>query len=201
MEAAPDVIFATNQRESQVGEFLNFVLDARTAIKDRLVSTNDPQVRAMRAPVEDHYIDDDGKNAMYQRIESALYDDSRSMVTLWRFFGSYDRTQLQSFRRLLDLELEGLSGDRHPRKVFDRSPFGIAAIVIGTITIWMSLIRTFTGEDLGELLELIRFNWLSGLIWIVGLFVVLWYILKTHRNNQQVAVLSSLKRALNLYLD
>lgn len=201
MEAVHDVIFATNQRELLVGEFLNFVLDARTAIKKSLVPGNDPQVQEMRSPVEQHYVDDDGKQAMYQRIESALYDDARPMVTLWRFFESYDRHQLQSFRKLLDLEIDGLAGDRHPRKVFDRSPFGIAAIVVGTITIWMSLIRTFTGEDLAELLELVRFNWVSGLIWIVGLFVVLWYILKTQRNNQQVAVLSSIRRALDLYLD
>ncbi len=41
---------------------------------------------------------------------------------------------------------------------------------------------------------------IAGLVWIVGLFVVLWFILKTMRNNRQVAFLASVARALDLYL-
>ncbi len=63
----------------------------------------------------------------------------------------------------------------------------------------MTVLRTFTGEDLSELLELIRFNWVAGTIWIVGLFVALWYFLKMLRNNRQVAFLSSVDRAMQLY--
>ena len=164
------------------------------------MSQDTPDVRLIRGAIEEHYVDDQGKPAMYQRFESALYDDSRSILTLWRFFDGFERQQLRDFQQLTSLELHGLTGDRHPRKVFDRSPFGIAALIVGTITIWMTFLRTYTGDDLSELLELIRFNWIAGLVWIVGLFVVLWFILKTVRNNRQVAFLASISRALDLYL-
>ena len=190
-----------NDRSNAISDFLEFLLVAKQALKKWRVGERDPRVQQIRSPLEEHYLDDQGKPAMYQRIESALYDDSPEMVTLWQLFDSYDRDRLRAYQRLLKLEHEGLTGDRHPRKIFDRSPFGIVAIIVGTITIWMTALRTFTGEDLGELLELIHFNWVAGTIWIVGLFVVLWYILKTLRNNQQVAFLSSLDRALTLYLD
>ncbi len=137
---------------------------------------------------------------MYQRFESSHYDDARQVVTLWKFFAGYNVDRLVTFQKLLHIEHEGLTGDRHPRKIFDRSPFGICALVVGTVTIWMTVLRTFTGEDLSELLKLIRFNWVAGTIWIVGLFVALWYFLKMLRNNRQVAFLSSVDRAMQLYL-
>lgn len=111
-----------------------------------------------------------------------------------------DRDKLCSFHNLIKLETDGLTGDRHPRKVFDRSPFGIAAIIIGTVTIWMSIFKNVSGQDMSELLELIRFNWIAGTVWIGGLFVGLWYILKTLRNNRQVAFLGTVNRALSIYL-
>ena len=187
-------------RENLIGDFLAFLCEARTALKNGRASATDSQVQQIRSPLEEHYVDDQGKPAMYQRFESTLYDDARELVTLWQFFESYSLDQLHTYQRLIRLEHEGLTGDRHPRKVFDRSPFGIVALIVGTITIWMTFLRTYTGEDLSELLELIRFNAIAGIIWIVGLFVVLWYILKTLRNNRQVAVLSSISRALELYL-
>lgn len=191
----------SSQRARAIGAFLQFLQDARSRLKTELVCQDTPEIAQIRAPIEEHYVDDQGKPAMYLRFESALYDDAQSIVTLWSYFDDYQREKLRGFRRLAALEIEGLTGDRHPRKVFDRSPFGIAALVVGTITIWMSVLKTYTGEDLSELLELVRFNWLAGTLWIVGLFVVLWYILKTHRNNCQVAFLSSIARALDLYLE
>lgn len=189
-----------DSRVQSVVEFLAFVLNAKTALSNNLVSSSDRDVKHIRDTVEEHYIDDRGDPAMYQRLESALYDDAREIVTLWKFFSRYDMDQLRTFQSMLKLDYDGLTGDRHPRKVFDRSPFGIAALVVGTITIWMTILRTYTGEDLSELLELIRFNWIAGSMWVIGLFVVLWYILKTVRNNRQVAVISSISRALELYL-
>lgn len=196
-----DVILPSVERGPLLSDFLTFLLAAKTSLKDQLASSKDQQVEQIRAPLEEHYVDDQGKPAMYQRFESAIYDDARSFVTLWSFFESYDRRQLRSFQRLVQMELDGLNGDRLPRKVFDRSPFGIVALVTGTLTIWMTILRTYTGDDLSIFLEAIRFNWIAGIIWIVGLFVVLWYILKTVRNNHQVAFLSSLGRALELYLN
>lgn len=190
-----------DQRSDQLGDFLEFLLAARTTLKTNLAAKTDERVEQIRSPLEEHYLDDRGQPAMYQRLESALYDDSRQIVTLWNFFDSCDRQQLRRYRSLVHLERDGLTGDRHPRKVFDRSPFGIAAIVVMTVTVWMTVIKTFTGEDVSELLALIHFNWVAGVIWIVGLFVVLWFILKTMRNNRQVAFLASLDRALALYLD
>lgn len=201
MSSEPTSPSSEQARAQLISEFLTFVWEARTALKSELVSNDHPDVQLVRAPIEEHDVDDRGEPRMYQRFESAIYDDSREIVTLCRFFGRYERDRLRTFQRLLKLELEGLTGDRHPRRVFDRSPFGIAAIVVGTITIWMTILRTYTGEDLSELLEAVHFNWIAGTMWIVGLFVVLWYILKTLRNNWQVAALSSIGRALTLYLD
>ncbi len=188
-------------RATTMGEFLEFLMEARASLKANLAGKSHDDVERIRAPLEEHYLDDRGQPAMYQRLESALYDDSQEIVTLWQFFERYDPDQLHAWQRLVQLEHEGLTGDRHPRKVFDRSPFGIVAIIVGTITVWMTILKTFSGEDMGELLEVIHFNWVAGTIWIVGLFVALWYILKTLRNNRQVAFLSSLNRALTLYLD
>lgn len=189
-----------DQRAKEAGEFLEFLVEARVSLKNNLVSEHDADVQLIREPLEDRYLDDRGQPAMYQRLESAVYDDSRQLVTLWRIFDSMDRQRLIRFQRFLKLEIEGLTGDRHPRKVFDRSPFGVAALIIGTVTIWMTFFRNVSGEDLSELLELVRFNWIAGTVWIGGLFVVMWYILKTLRNNRQVAFLGTLNRALALYL-
>ncbi|WP_144058912.1 hypothetical protein [Rhodopirellula sp. SWK7] len=187
-------------RASRIAAFLQFLHDASRHVKQTRVSSDDPQVQLIRGAVEEHSVDDQGKPAMYQRFESALYDDAQSMVTLWSFFDRYEASELREYQQLIALEIAGLTGDRHPRKVFDRSPFGIVVLVVGTVTIWMTFLRTYTGDDLSDLLELIRFNWIAGSLWIVGLFVVIWYILKTHRNNVQIALLSSIGRALNVYL-
>lgn len=189
-----------DSRVQPIVDFLSFLLDAKAALKSNLVSAGGEEVKAIRDAVEEHYVDDRGDPAMYQSLESSLYDDAREIVTLWDFFGRYEDDQLRTFQSMLKLDHDGLTGDRHPRKVFDRSPFGIATLVVGTITVWMTILRTYTGEDLSELLELIRFNWIAGSMWIIGLFVVLWYILKTVRNNRQVALIASISRALELYL-
>lgn len=186
-----------------MGVFLAFLQTMRERIKNEQKSAFASDLRLIRDPIEDHYEDDQGKAAMYQRFESALYDDAPAMLTLWQAFEDYGENELRCFQRLTKLEIDGLCGDRHPRKVIDRSPLGVAALVIGSVTIWMSILKTYSGQDLGKLLvllEAIRFNWIVGTMWVVGLFVVVWYILKTHRNNCQVAFLSSVSRALDLYL-
>lgn len=184
-----------------IAEFLAFVLRAKQELAENRAGANEADVLTIRDVVEEHYIDDRGAPAMYQQLESAIYDDAASIVTLWRMFDGYPRQQLASWQKLLRMEYEGLVGDRHPRKVFDRSPFGIAALVVGTFTVWMTFLRNYTGEDLSDLLELVRFNWIAGSLWIGGLFVFLWFVLKTVRNNKQVALLGSVSRALELYLE
>ena len=184
-----------------IGDYLQFLLEANGRLKHP-VSDSSPEVKRIRGPLEEHYEDDRGQPAMYQRFESALYDDAPTLITLWHFMDEYTPADLAVYRRLTDLELAGLEGDRHPRKVFDRSPFGFVALIVGTVTIWMTVLKTYSGDDfLGELLAAVRFNSIVGTIWIVGLFVVVWFILKTHRNNCQLAFLSSVARALHLYLD
>ena len=191
-------------RANSVGEFLSFLQSMRERVKQCKSSVVSAELDLIRAPIEEHYVDNQGKPAMYQRFESALYDDAPTMLALWRSFEEYDTADLQLFKRLTKLELDGLKGDRHPRKIFDRSPFGVVALIVGSVTIWMSVLKTYSGQNLGELLlllEAIRFNWIVGTMWVVGLFVVVWYIIKTHRNNSQVAFLSSVSRALDVYLD
>lgn len=201
MDAHVESVAYSNERANRVSEFLVFLSSAQDELKSNLASVQDETVKRMREPLEERYIDDQGKPAMYQRFESALYDGSSELATFWRFLGRYDRNDLRRFYSLLEIEIEGLSTDRNPRKVFDRSPLGVLAIVFGTITVWMTAVKNFTGEDLSDLLELIRFNFIEGAVWIGGLFVVLWFILKTYRNNRQLAFLGSLKRALHLYLE
>ena len=194
-------VATSNERANTVSEFLIFLSTAQDELKNNLATANDETVRLMREPLEEHYLDDQGKPAVYQRFESALYDGSHELTTFWRFLERYDRKKLRRFQKLIEMEVEGLSTDRHPRKVFDRSPLGILAIIVGTITVWMTVVRNFTGEDMSILLELIRFNFIAGAVWIGGLFVALWFILKIYRNNRQLAFLGSLKRAMHLYLE
>lgn len=198
-DGAQEKLNSHGGRVQPIADFLSFLLDAKSEISNNLSAAGDREVKLIREVVEEQYTDDRGDPAMYQRLESSLYDDAREVVTLLNFFERYDSDQLRTFQSLLNLDLDGLTGDRHPRKVFDRSPFGIASLVVGTITVWMTILRTYTGEDLSELLELIRFNWIAGSMWIVGLFVVLWYILKTVRNNRQVALLATISRSLEVY--
>lgn len=193
--------YQTESGVSAIAEFLSFVLAAKKELAENSASTSEPDVVTIRGVVEEHYVDDRGEPAMYQQLESAIYDDAPEIVTLWRLFDRYPRHRLKTWRKLLKMEYEGLLGDRHPRKVFDRSPFGIAAIVVGSFTVWMTFLRNYTGEDLSDLLELIRFNWIAGTLWVGGMFVFLWYVLKTVRNNKQVALIGSMSRSLELYLE
>ena len=187
-------------RANRIREFMTFLQTSQDRLRKEMVLEENVDVQRIRAVVEEHYVDDQGKPAMYQRFESVLYDDSRTMVTLWSIFDGYEKHQLQSFEQLLQVEVDGLTGDRHPKHVFDRSIFGKAAIVIAVITVWMGVLKTFTGDNLGDLMIFSEFDWVGGLILVGGLFVVLWYVLKTFRNNKQVALMSTLFRALKVYL-
>ncbi len=192
---------ASHIRSNRIREFMTFLQATRERLKNELVPEDNVDVQKIREVVEEHYLDDQGKPAMYQRFESVLYDDARTIVTLWSVFDDYERFQLKSFEQLLRLENEGLTGDRHPKRVFDRSIFGKSAIVIGVITVWMGVLKTFAGYNLGELMIFSEFQWVGAAILVGGLFVVLWYVLKTFRNNKQTAEIARLMRALNVYLD
>ena len=184
----------------EIQDFLAFLQVTRERLASEKVPETSEDVQRIRSAVDEYREDDRGNLTKYQRFESVFYDDAPQLLTLWQIFADFDTEQLRRFQGMVQLELKGLTGDRHPRKVFDRSPFGLAALTIGTITVWMTFVRNYSGEDLSELLELIRFNAVVGLTWIVGLFVVLWYILRVFRNNRQVAFLASLSRALDVYL-
>ena len=189
------------ERADEISRFLLFLREMRETLAGASQRNDDPAVQTIRRTIEDHYTDDQGKPAVYVAMESALYDDAPAIVSLWNRFEAYDPAQLQRYRRLIDVELNGLNGDRHPRKVFDRSPLGLAALIIGTITIWMTFLKIYSGDDLSELLDPFRFDTVVGILWIVGMFLVLWYIVRIHRNNQQVARLATIARSIDLYLD
>lgn len=150
----------TMERASEISRFLFFMRDMREALAATGTRADEPAVKMIRSTIEDHYLDDQGKPAMYLTMASALYDDAPAIVNLWKHLENYDAKELRRYRRLIGIELDGLNGDRHPRKVFDRSPFGVAALIVGTITIWMTFLNTYPCEELGELLKLIRFNWI-----------------------------------------
>ena len=191
-------------RIERIGAFLGFLEQARLELRRNRVSERSETVTRMRAVVEEHYVDDQNRPAMYQKFESALYDDAPAFATHWPFFRRYELDDLRRFEHLLGMELAGLTGDRHPRSIFARSPFGVAALVVGTLSVWWAVIKTVSDEDMVSvfLSDLVLANaWVTGTAWIVGMFVVLWYILKTARNRAQVASLSSINRALALYLE
>jgi hypothetical protein len=191
-------------RIERIGAFLGFLEQARLELRRNRVSERSETVTRIRAAVEEHYVDDQNRPAMYQKFESAFYDDAPAFATLWPFFRRYELDDLRRFEHLLGMELAGLTGDRHPRSIFARSPFGVAALVVGTLSVWWAVIKTVSDEDMMSvfLSDLVLANaWVTGGAWIVGMFVVLWYILKTARNRAQVASLSSINRALALYLE
>ncbi len=80
------------ERTQLIVAFLSFLQDARARLSKQLVSQANAEVRMIRGAIESHYVDDQGKPAMYLQFESALYDDAQSMVTLWSCFDDYGRT-------------------------------------------------------------------------------------------------------------
>jgi hypothetical protein len=112
-------------RIERIGAFLGFLEQARLELRRNRVSERSETVTRIRAAVEEHYVDDQNRPAMYQKFESALYDDAPAFATLWPFFRRYELDDLRRFEHLLGMELAGLTGDRHPRSIFARSPFGV----------------------------------------------------------------------------
>lgn len=193
----------------QLAEYLKFIGDARSCLKRNKISKHHPEVKAIRSEVEDDYKDDRGEPAMYQKFESALYEDAPTLVSLWRFMQGYNFEQLYLFHKLTLIELDGLRGDYHPMAIFGRSVLGTGALVLSGMTVWSGLINLVSNEEAGNwFTELLRSflspsieNSLVGVVMLVGMFVVIWYPLRMVRNRKQVAFLSSLSRALALYLD
>ena len=193
----------------RLAEFLKFINDARSFLKRGKVSKHHPEVKAIRNEVEEEYHDDSGKPAIFQKFESTLYEDAPTIVALWVFFQSYNYDQLCTYYKLTLTEIDGLKGDYHPMAIFGRSVFGTGALVLSGITVWWGLIKLVTIDETGNwLAELIRSlissdmeNRVVGMILLVGMFVVIWYPIRMVRNRKQVAFLSSLSRALALYID
>lgn len=77
MSNTQSIISQENERAMRIGEFLEFLVQTRTALRESKAAERDAAVELIREPLEDHYLDDRGQPAMYQRLESALYDDSR----------------------------------------------------------------------------------------------------------------------------
>ncbi|NHN39596.1 hypothetical protein G8764_20035 [Pseudomaricurvus alcaniphilus] len=196
-------------KTSQTADFLQFLSDARTFLTENRVSKHHPDVRHIRTGVEDNYRDDRGQPAVYQKFESTLYEDARNLVTLWRFFPEYEKSQLRRYNRLTAMELSGLTGDHHPMAILGRSLLGTAALLMSAISVWWGLISLISADDSGNLFtELLHglldpawINRIVGVIWLAGMYVLIWYVLRMIRNRRQVAFLSSLTRALTLYLD
>ncbi|RLA07925.1 MAG: hypothetical protein DRQ60_11325 [Gammaproteobacteria bacterium] len=187
--------------------FLKFVSEARSCLQQNRVSEQHPDVKRIRSGVEENYRDDRGRPAIFQKYESSFYGDASAMVTLWDFFGNYDRDLLCRYQTLTAMELSGLRGDQNPNAILGRSVLGMAGLLFSALTVWWGVIAWVSREDSGNLLaELLKgllspamANRLVGMIWLVGLGVVIWYALRMIRNRKQVAFLSSLSRALELY--
>ena len=55
MSSQHDVILPAVERETTLNSFLTFLLEAKTVLKQRMTSVQDPQVEQIRAPLEEHY--------------------------------------------------------------------------------------------------------------------------------------------------
>ncbi|MFH2043761.1 MAG: hypothetical protein ABIK92_01285 [Pseudomonadota bacterium] len=193
----------------QIADFLKFLNEARSYLKQNKVSKHHPDVLLIRSEVEKNYHDDNGKPATYQKYESTFCEDACAIVTLFEFFQKYEYDQLHHYHKLTMMELAGLKGDYHPLAILGRSALGKSALLLSSITIWWGLIKLVSEDDHGKLFSELLHSLLSpaminrivGMIWLVGMFVVVWYVLRMVRNRKQVAFLSSLSRALELYLD
>ncbi len=199
---------SSNPRIAELRRFLQFLDEARGHLQANRISERHADVQQIRGAVEEYYRDERGKPAMYQKFESAFYEDAPALVALWDYFGSLETEDLRRFHKLTGLELGGLTGDRHPAAILGRSVFGTAAVLMGAVTVWWGLIKMVSGDNLGKLFSDLFLgllpagitNRLAGVIWLVGMFVVVWYVLRMARNRKQVAFLSTLSRALDLYL-
>lgn len=186
-----------------IAGFLRFVEEAQNHLHEHLVSDKSLEVREIREAIEARTDD----NTRVPRIQSALYDDARALVTLWTFFRAYDHEQLQRFARMVKLELQGLTGDLHPRSVFARSPLGIAALGGAIISVWWAIVTTVSGVDVSgfrsTLEEGLGDTVITILVFVAffgGLFVGIYYFVKIGEYRAQIADLSSIARALDLYL-
>jgi hypothetical protein len=198
-----------NALTCQLAEFLKFTSEARSFLKQGKVSKHHPDVQRIRSEVVENYRDERGQSAVYQKYESALYEDAPAIVTLWGFFQAYDCDQLHRYHKLTITELGGLKGDQHPMAILGRSVLGTGALLLSGVTVWWGLIELVSVDDTGNLFTMFLHSLLSptmvnrlvAVVWLVGIFVVVWYALRMVRNRKQVAFLSSLSRALELYLD
>jgi hypothetical protein len=198
-----------NAWTDQLTGFLQFLTEARFFLKQNQVSKHHPDVQCIRRAAEEDYHDESGQTATYQKYESTFYEDAPALVTLWSFFKKYESDKLRRYHKLTMVELEGLKGDHHPMAILGRSVLGTAALLMSGVTVWWGLIKVVSEDDPGNLfselsrslLSPVMVNRIVGMIWLVGMFVVVWYALRMVRNRKQVAFLSSLSRALGLYLD
>ncbi|OIO67819.1 MAG: hypothetical protein COW19_00950 [Zetaproteobacteria bacterium CG12_big_fil_rev_8_21_14_0_65_55_1124] len=201
----------TDPKSSQIhilADFLQFIGEARTFLKQTRVSKDHPDVLQIRSQVEEKYDDDRGRPAVYQKFESTFFEDAPDIVTLWVFFQKYEHDQLRRYRRLTRMELGGLTGDRHPMAILGRTLLGTAALILTGVTTWWGIIKLVSGDDpmawSSQLSHLLLspagVNQLAGIIWLTGMFIVIWYVLRMVRNRKQVAFLASLSRALDMYL-
>lgn len=173
-----------------------------------MVSKHHPAVQQIRGKVEEINTDNRNEQVLYQKFESTFYEDAQAIVTLMAFFQSYDKSQLQHYHQLVQMELNGLTGDYNPTAILGRSILGTAALLLSGITVWWGLIKMVSmNQPAHEVPPLLQglfstaiTNRLVGIIWIVGMFVVIWYVVRMVRNRKQVSFLSSLSRALELYL-
>ncbi len=198
-----------NSSTDQLIDFLQFLSEAHSFLKRSRVSKRHPDVRRIRGQVEEMNHDDRGQPVMYQKYESTFYEDAPVIVTFSGFLQKYECDQLRRYRKLTMMELSGLTVDYHPMAILGRSVLGTAALLLSSVTIWWGLIKlvsendptSFFSEFFHGLLSPAMVNRIVGVLWLVGMFVVVWYILRMVRNRKQVAFLSSLSRALELYLD
>jgi hypothetical protein len=198
-----------NKWTDRLADFLQFLSEARSFLKQNQVSKSHADVQRIRSEVEENSHDDRGYQELHQKYESTFYENASTIVTLWDFLQKYECDQLRRYHKLTLMELNGLTSDLHPMAILGRSVLGTAALLFSGVAVWWGLVKLVSEDNPGNLFSELLHNLLStamvnrilGVIWLVGIFVVIWYVLRMVRNRKQVAFLSSLSRAIELYLD
>jgi len=150
-----------------------------------------------------------GESYREARFPSAIYQDIESTLLLRSLLRNYSSGELQNLSRLIEIELDGLSGDLKPRAMLSTTLPAAIIVGLGLIGAWSALWAGYWGFDVAGIfnevfVERLRasewLGWLAPLVFVIGGFVgILWYVTASHQNMKQVSRLQTLNRAIGLY--
>ena len=191
--------------------FYDFVERSRAFLKTHTQGEATEQLlRSLEKQLEDLKETATGTQYRELKYDSALYRDMDRVAALRKFVQAYPQHDLLRFQSLIELELEGLTGDLQPRAVLTSTIPAAVLLGLSLAAGWSKLwsgyfdfdIAKIFGEVLvGKLQEISWLGWFAPLIFVFGGFAgIAWYVTASYRNLKQISHLRSLKRAVTLFL-